>query len=89
MNFENPKTPEQNESEIIDFILKLSESESPLDDDTISAIVNQLKLLSTSPNLPDIIFMLSPSEHHPQTNNLSEIGKQRLDKALDIFTTPQ
>lgn len=89
MNFETPKTPELNESEVVDFIIKLAESEGLPEDEAISSIVSQLELLVNSRNLPDIISMLSPGEYHPQTKRLSEIGKQRLDKALDIFTTPR
>lgn len=68
------------------FILKLAESSTISDHDAVGAIIKQIKLLETDQNFPEILATLDPESYDPQTKQLNDKAKERLEAALNQYT---
>ena len=68
------------------FILKLAEGPNISDQEAVDAIVKQIKLLETDQNFPELLAALDPESYHPQTKQLDDKAKNRLEAALHKYT---
>ncbi len=68
------------------FILKLAEGQDISDQEAVEAIVKQIKLLEADQNFPELVAALDPESYHPQTKQLDDKAKERLEAALNQYT---
>lgn len=68
------------------FILKLAEGPNISNQEAVDTIVKQIKLLETNQNFPELLAALDPESYHPQTKQLDDKAKGRLEAALNQYT---
>lgn len=82
-NLTEPKIFDESRADsTFDFILKLANDKEKPDEEIIEAIVENLKKIEQSRNLPNMIDRLAPAAHNSETKLMTEGQKVRLDKAL-------
>lgn len=79
-----------NEVEVLDknlaFVLRLAEADVPDEGELIRNISGIIEKTMKETNRPEFLDRIDPGAYHSKTKLLSERGRERLNKAIDMFT---
>ena len=71
---------------LMDHTFKICGDTTFPEDQIIQGIVNDLHLMKNSDHFAQAFDIIDPDQNHSETKQLSEIGKERIRKAIEIFS---